>query len=318
MFIRTDKISDILNDLVSDGGSFSELSDNNTCEVNSPFSSSSSSEEEEDVQPEPDRGRKRTRKGANTDFELGWKEQIQTVQKATFSRVPGINKNLHTTQDSSPREIYETFFNPDIFKLIQKETNWNAPQQINKKKQEGPLKPKSVFAQWNRVPLQEIKKFFRIILHVGMLRKSSVRDYWSSHSITHTPYAASVGMSQDRFLALFTLFHLNNNDAKPAGGQPGCDPQFKIQPVIDTSQNFRMSTHWKNTWLSTRQCIHFEGIYSFVLISEESPTNMGQKCLNFVWKKAATSTTWKYILGHIPPTQNTTQPSVLLTGCVIK
>jgi len=123
MFIRTDKISDILNDLVSDGGSFSELSDNNTCEVNSPFSSSSSSEEEEDVQPEPDRGRKRTRKGANTDFELGWKEQIQTVQKATFSRVPGINKNLHTTQDSSPREIYETFFNPDIFKLIQKETN---------------------------------------------------------------------------------------------------------------------------------------------------------------------------------------------------
>jgi len=30
-------------------------------------------------------------------------------------------------------------------------------QQI-KKKQEGPLKPKSVFAWWNRFPLQEIEK----------------------------------------------------------------------------------------------------------------------------------------------------------------
>jgi len=55
MFIRTHKISEIVNDSDSDGGSFSELSDSNTCKVNSPFSSSSSSEEGEVVQPEPDR-----------------------------------------------------------------------------------------------------------------------------------------------------------------------------------------------------------------------------------------------------------------------
>jgi len=79
MFIRTDKISETVNDSDSDGGSFSEVSDSNTCKVNSPFiSSRSSSEEEEVVQPEPDRSRKRTGrafpKHANTDFELGWKE----------------------------------------------------------------------------------------------------------------------------------------------------------------------------------------------------------------------------------------------------
>jgi hypothetical protein len=47
-----------------------------------------------------------------------------------------------------------------MFKLIQKETNQYATQQINKKKQDGSLKPKSVFAQWNTASLQEIKKFF--------------------------------------------------------------------------------------------------------------------------------------------------------------
>ena len=53
-------------------------------------------------------------------------------------------------------------------------------------------------------------------------------------SIIHTPYAASVGMSRDRFLTLLTMLHLNNNDAKAARGQPGYDPLFKIQPIIDT------------------------------------------------------------------------------------
>jgi hypothetical protein len=115
-----------LNDSDSDGDSFSELSDSDTCKVYSPFSSSSI-EEEEVVQPEPDRQMKRIRKVlpkcANTDSEFGWKEQIQTVQEPAFCGVPGINKNLQITQDSSPWDIFEIFFSPEIFKLIQKETN---------------------------------------------------------------------------------------------------------------------------------------------------------------------------------------------------
>jgi hypothetical protein len=73
-FIQTDKVSENVNDSDSDGGSFSELSDSDMCETNSPFSSSRE-EEEEVVQPEPDSGRKRTCRAipehANTDFVLG-------------------------------------------------------------------------------------------------------------------------------------------------------------------------------------------------------------------------------------------------------
>ena len=45
MLIGTDKISDIVNDLDSDGGNFSEHSNSDMCKVNSPFSSSSSNKE---------------------------------------------------------------------------------------------------------------------------------------------------------------------------------------------------------------------------------------------------------------------------------
>ena len=130
IFIRTDKITEIVNDSDSDGGSFSELSDSDTCKVNSPFSSGSSSsdsEEEEVVQPKPDRGMKRIcraiPKRANTDFDLEWKEQIQKVQKPAFSSVPGMNKNFQIMQGSSPWDIFEIFFSPEMFKHMQKETN---------------------------------------------------------------------------------------------------------------------------------------------------------------------------------------------------
>jgi len=109
MFIGTDKISETVNDMDSEGGSFSELSDSNMCKANSPFCCCSSSKEEGVVQPQPDRSSNRTcwtlPKHANTNFELGCKEQIQTVQKPAFSGIPGINKNFHITQDSSPWDI---------------------------------------------------------------------------------------------------------------------------------------------------------------------------------------------------------------------
>jgi hypothetical protein len=124
IFIGNDTISEIVNGSDSDVGNFSELSDD-TCDVISPFSSSSSSEEV--IQPEPGRGRKRTcralPKRKDTDFELGWKEQIQMVQKPAFSGVSGINKNFNVRQNSSPMDIFEIFFSPEMFKLIQKETN---------------------------------------------------------------------------------------------------------------------------------------------------------------------------------------------------
>jgi hypothetical protein len=100
-----------VNDSDSDNGSFSEISNSETYEANSPFSSSSSEEAEEKiVQPEPDRGRKRTcratPKCTNTDLELGWIEKILKIQTLAFSGVPGINKNYQITQDSCPLDIF--------------------------------------------------------------------------------------------------------------------------------------------------------------------------------------------------------------------
>jgi hypothetical protein len=44
------------------------------------------------------------------------------------------------------------------------------------------------------------KNIFSKIIHMSMLRKSSLRDYWSLNLVIHASYTVSVRMSQDRFL----------------------------------------------------------------------------------------------------------------------
>jgi len=155
------------------------------------------------------------------------------VQKPVFSGVLGINKNFQITQDSSSWDIFEIFFSPEMFKLIQKETNRYAKQKINKKTRGLSITQICICTvEYNLIARN--KDFFVIIIHMSVLCKSSLRDYWSLCLIIHTAYTASVGMSRDRCHALLTMFHPNNNDAKAGRGQPGCDPLFKIWPVIDT------------------------------------------------------------------------------------
>jgi hypothetical protein len=96
------------------------------------------------------------------------------------------------------------------------------------------------------------KFFFLISMHISMLHKSSLWNSWTLRPIIYTPYAASVGMSRDRFLALLTMFHPSNNDAEAAKGQPGYDPLFKIWPVIDTHNKIwghlhtrRIADYWQ-------------------------------------------------------------------------
>jgi len=143
IFIRTDKISEIVKDSDSDGGSFSELFDSDMCKVSSLYGGSSI-EEEGVVQPELDRGTKRKPRTlpnrANTDFELGWKEKIQAFQKPALSGVSGINKNFQTTQCSFALDIFEITSAQKCSNIYTRKQTY-IKQQLNKNDHEGSLLP---------------------------------------------------------------------------------------------------------------------------------------------------------------------------------
>ncbi|KAJ4444060.1 hypothetical protein ANN_05849 [Periplaneta americana] len=66
-----------------------------------------------------------------------------------------------------------------------------------------------------------------------LVKKPSLRDYWNSEPILRTTYTKTLGMSRDRFLAIFTMLHLNDNERRVARDQPGYDPLYKIKPFLN-------------------------------------------------------------------------------------
>jgi hypothetical protein len=121
-------------------------------------------------------------------------------------------------------------------------------------------------------------------------------------------------MSHDRFLAVLTMLHLNN-DAKAARAEPDYDPLFKIRPIIDT-----LITLFQDVYSPGRTADYRRGnmpisrpYIFFCVYIKGKPHKYGIKMFELC--EAKRSTTWKHIQGHIPPTQNTTQRCVVDRLC---
>jgi hypothetical protein len=95
---------------------------------------------------------------------LGWNEKIHTVQKLALSRVPGINKKFHLTQDSCPWAILEIFFSPEMFKLICNAAN-------KQKEARGPSEAQICIytLEYSLIKRNKKTKIFLIIIHMSML-----------------------------------------------------------------------------------------------------------------------------------------------------
>jgi hypothetical protein len=70
-------------------------------------------------------------------------------------------------ENSSPIKVFRILVDNDIFKIMQEETNLYT---------KGPLKKKSVFAQWKPVTLQELEMFCAVIIHMSVLQKPSMHE----------------------------------------------------------------------------------------------------------------------------------------------
>lgn len=87
--------------------------------------------------------------------------------------------------------------------------------------------------EWSFVTLDEIRKFFAILLHMSLVKKPTIKDYFSTDSALHASFPRQVGMSRDRFLSILRYLHLNNNETYIARDQPNHDRLHKVRPMVD-------------------------------------------------------------------------------------
>ena len=73
-----------------------------------------------------------------------------------------------------------------------------------------------------------MKKFLGIILLMGLVKKSEIRDYWSKDPLIETPIFSKT-ISRARFEQIWTFWHFNNNTEITADS----NRLIKIQPLFD-------------------------------------------------------------------------------------
>lgn len=98
--------------------------------------------------------------------------------------------------DSILFDVFKLFISQTFLREIKQQTNLYASQQIRDAKQENAVRRNSLFQLWKTLTLVNLKKFFAIVLHMSVLKKPQLRDYWSTNPVLHSSFGKSM-MSRD-------------------------------------------------------------------------------------------------------------------------
>jgi hypothetical protein len=91
-----------------------------------------------------------------------------------------------------------------------------------------------------------------------LVKKPSLCNYWTTQPILRTNYTTKVGMSQDRFLAILTMLHVNNNETHIPRGQSGYNPMHKVHPILNA-----LTTRFQNVYTPEENLTIDEAICAF-------------------------------------------------------
>jgi hypothetical protein len=114
------------------------------------------------------------------------------------------------------------------------------------------------------------------------------------------------------------MFHLNNNDAKAARGQPSYDPLFKIWPVIDTFITKFQDTYTPEEQITIDEAIcPFRGRIFFRVYVKGKPHKYGIKIFELCEAKSGYVYNLEvYTEVHATNSEHNTAFSVVGTGVV--
>ena len=135
-----------------------------------------------------------------------------------FTTTPGVNVGL--PRNAQPVQYLELFFTMSGWQLIIQTTNEYARDRV----QNMVPRRRSVFRNWRDITLVEMKAFIGIIIQMGLVKLSDIKDYWSTHFTLNFPFFRSV-FSRDRFLQIFWMLHVGETSSP--------NKRSKIQPFLD-------------------------------------------------------------------------------------
>ena len=109
-------------------------------------------------------------------------EPDQPPTPPPFTERPGSTATL--SQDPSPEECFRLCFTEELYQFLVDHTNEYARHRLSGEA----TAPCSLYRKWRDVTVNEMKGFVAVILNMGMLQLSNLKDYWSLDSTLNVPF----------------------------------------------------------------------------------------------------------------------------------
>ncbi|XP_025155495.1 piggyBac transposable element-derived protein 4 [Harpegnathos saltator] len=173
------------------------------------------------------------KKRRNVDIFLSSEEEEETVGEwhdprgnqpkiVPFTHPSGfVSENLHVESDISVETSYLLFVPDELFLKISEQTNLYAAQKLESGHAHR-------LTKWTETNKSEIKRFFGLILWMGLVKLPAIHQYWSNDPAYMQTFPKKV-MSRNRFELLLRMLHFVDNQ-----NSNGSNRLFKIQPIINT------------------------------------------------------------------------------------
>ena len=128
----------------------------------------------------------------NPNFNLDWQlgDQLNDEsQQLPFSGQPGINLDL--PPQPTPGEIFSMFIGSAEYEFIATEMNRYMDQEKGKKAAHLASHPHARLNLWEETSGTEVRRFFAVIMSMGLVVQEDIQHYWSTDPVHSTPFVPS-------------------------------------------------------------------------------------------------------------------------------
>lgn len=150
-----------------------------------------------------------------------WNSNISDLPNLNFSSDCGAKINSSNPLEKEV-DYFNLFFSQDIIDLIVEQTNKFAAFELEKDAQK-PSTSSAKSKSFANITINELRVFFALVLLMSIIRKPSIKLYFSTNPMFATPFFNNV-MARNRFLAILRYLHFSDTGSKKFE---------KVKPVID-------------------------------------------------------------------------------------
>ena len=102
-----------------------------------------------------------------------------------------------------------------------------------------PLKAHSWLRRWSNLNASDIMIFVAHLIAMGLVKKPNMAKYWSTNSLTRTPFFGKI-LSGNTFQNILMNLHISDNNTDYPHDNPNHDPLHKVRTFI---QMFERTSH---------------------------------------------------------------------------